>query len=98
MDEESGRDVQRTYKVFKRRLSHSGVRYENLSGTYLKPIRNLSGTYQKPMPAGREREEGGMRLLDFVAHKSVGLALTDNQQLISLQHFGDRWCRGRRDR
>ncbi len=27
------------------RLCHSGVRYENLSGTYLKPIRNLSGTY-----------------------------------------------------
>ncbi len=52
MDEESGRDVQRTYKVFKRRLSHSGDRYENLSGTYLKPIRNLSETYAGGKGAG----------------------------------------------
>ena len=29
------------YKAIKCRLSHSGVRHENLSETYLKPIRNL---------------------------------------------------------
>ena len=36
------------YKAIKCRLSHSGVRHENLSETYL-----------KPMPAVREREKLG---------------------------------------